>query len=420
MATRFDPKEYSRQRFVSLCARFLPKDHVKINVGRKGFRLADSMTYLIEQAKGIVMRAQTSGEVIPDSTATVFRFGIILQEIFLNVGDYLTVSQLKSWSRRGHRKELEITEFDLKKVELALKRSPEPPVKAQKDDKLVMGVQRTYQRLLREKKYQFILEDSTSKQNLFVLDDSAGNKFFKAVNRLISRLKKINQEKKQLSEKLLVMQEEIIELKNRLTQAQALRPQLKRQLEDFRRERGVFEHLDEKEGLLATPQLSLFLKVITNSLERYVKWVERREHRIVEHKDAFMGLVLEPSRFKGFNEELWREIVFIIENYGMDLLQNKDWFEFNQPGELREFITRIDILELFARLREIETQLDDIDNQLQQDPRYVAVTQELQDNDHQITLLDRLQQEIPETTERLAMLSREMTEGEEEISKLLV
>jgi hypothetical protein len=34
MATRFDPKEYSRQRIVTLCAKYLPKDLIKINVGR--------------------------------------------------------------------------------------------------------------------------------------------------------------------------------------------------------------------------------------------------------------------------------------------------------------------------------------------------------------------------------------------------
>jgi hypothetical protein len=342
-----------------------------------------------------------------------------LQEIFLNVEDYLTVSQLKSYSRRGRRKELGVTEFDLKKVELALKRSPEPPVKIQKDEKLVKDAQKTYHKLLKEENYEQILEDSIPKQDLFVLDDSTGKRFFKAINRLIGRLEDKDQEKKRLSENLTSSHAEINRLELHLTQFKTVLPQIKRQLEVFRQERGVFDLLDEKERLLASPQLSLFLKILTNSLERYVKWVERREHRVVEHKDAFIRLVLEPSRFNGFDEELWREIVSVIENHGMDLLQNKDWFEFNQPEELRAFITRTDILKHFARLREIETQLDDIENQLKQDPQYLSVIQQLHEYDEQTTRLDRLRQEISETAEYIADLSQELIDVEAEAAKIL-
>ncbi|MFW9853963.1 MAG: hypothetical protein ACFFFG_02850 [Candidatus Thorarchaeota archaeon] len=419
MATRFDPKEYSRQRILTLCARYLPKDLIGINVGRKGFRLADSMVTLIELSEDIVAKAQELEEIIPDSTAIVFRYGVALRNIFQNVEDYLTVSQLKSYSRRGRRKELGITEFDLKKVEYALKRSPEPPVKTQKDEKLVKDAQKTYQKLLQEEKYQLILEDVLIKQDLFVVDDSTGKKFFKTVNRLISRLKDKTQEKEQTLENLEANHKEIRQLEDQITKIQSQLPGLKRQLEEFRQERGVFDALEEKERLLASPLLSLFLKIITNSLERYVKWVERREQRIVENKDAFMGMILEPSKFNGLNEELWREIVYIIENNGIDLLHNKDWFEFNKTEELRTFITRKDVLQDFARLREIEIQLDEIENQLQKDPQYLSLIEQLNDYDEQTMRLERLQQEISNMTEYIGILSQELAEVEDEVVRTL-
>ncbi|MFW9780088.1 MAG: hypothetical protein ACFFE8_14655 [Candidatus Heimdallarchaeota archaeon] len=419
MATRFDPKEYSRQRIITLCAKYLPRDLISINVGRKGFRLADSTVTLIEQSENIVAKAQELEEIIPDSTATIFRYGVALRNIFQNVEEYLTVSQLKSYSRRGRRKELGITEFDLKKVESALKRSPEPPVKTQKDEKIVKDAQKAYQNLLKEERYQLILEDVLIKLDLFVVDDSTGKKFFKTVNRLISRLKDKNQEKKQVSEKLETNHEEAKQLENQITEVEPRLPELRRKLEEFRQERGVFNVLEEKERLLASPLLSLFLKIVTNSLERYVKWVERREQRIVENKDAFMGMILEPSKFNGLDEELWREIVHIIENNGIDLLHNKDWFEFNKTEELRTFITRKDILQDFARLREIETQLDEIENQLQKDPQYLSVMDQLNDYDEQTMKLERLRQEISDMTEYTGILSQELTGVEEEVLKIL-
>ena len=123
MATRFDSKEYARNRIFNLCAKYFPRDQLKINSGRKGFRLGDSTLALIDRSKVIIDRVKESNETIPRSTVNVFRYGLVCQEIFTNQSSYQVISQLKSRSRRGHRKELELVDFDHQKVELKFKKS---------------------------------------------------------------------------------------------------------------------------------------------------------------------------------------------------------------------------------------------------------------------------------------------------------
>ena len=129
MATRFDSKAYAIREFMLLASKYFPSDHLHVSSGKKGFRLTDSTLFLIEKVKKVIDHAQKENEVIPQSTATIFRFGVVFQAIFENLGQYTKISYVKSRSRRGYRKEMEYLAFDLKKIELELKKSSGPSVK---------------------------------------------------------------------------------------------------------------------------------------------------------------------------------------------------------------------------------------------------------------------------------------------------
>ncbi|MHA2329996.1 MAG: hypothetical protein ACXACR_15880, partial [Candidatus Hodarchaeales archaeon] len=153
MATKFDSKEFARNRIFDLCAKYFPRDQLKINSGRKGFRLGDSTLALIDKSKVIIERVKESNETIPSSTANIFRYGLVCQEIFANLSSYQVISQLKSRSRRGYRKELELVDFDLRKVELKFKKSSEPSVKSQNDGKFIRNLQKSYLNMITADKY---------------------------------------------------------------------------------------------------------------------------------------------------------------------------------------------------------------------------------------------------------------------------
>ncbi|MHA1973402.1 MAG: hypothetical protein ACTSW1_10435, partial [Candidatus Hodarchaeales archaeon] len=127
---------------------------------------------------------------------------------------------------------------------------------------------------------------------------------------------------------------------------------------------GVIKLIKEKEQLLNDPNLSLFFRIITTAIERYIKMMERRENKKIEQKEEFIGFVTDPLRYDGFNEGMWREIVFIIETHGVELLSSKSWFDFNDSRELRDFLLSKDNLTKYARLRKIETEIEYIENQL--------------------------------------------------------
>ena len=118
MATKFDSKEYAKQRLFNLCVKYFPRDHFKISTGRKGFRLGESTLALINRSRTILDRVKESDITIPASTANVFQYGTIFQEIFENLNEFQIISPLKFRSRRGHRKDLEVMDFDLNKIEL--------------------------------------------------------------------------------------------------------------------------------------------------------------------------------------------------------------------------------------------------------------------------------------------------------------
>ncbi len=196
MATRFDSKEYTKQRLFNICAKYFPRDQLKINIGgRKGFRLGEGTIALINQSRAILTRAQQSDETIPISTVNVFRYGTTCQEIFEDLGKYQVISQLKTRSRRGYRKELEIVDFDLRKIELELKKSSNPPVKYQKDEKFIRNAQKYYSKILNDDKHSTILEDVIKNQDLFIVDGTDGKRFFNSLFRILNTLLDKNKEK---------------------------------------------------------------------------------------------------------------------------------------------------------------------------------------------------------------------------------
>ena len=165
--------------------------------------------------------------------------------------------------------------------------------------------------------------------------------------------------------------------------------------------------------------VSLFLKILTTSLDRYIRMIERRENRILEQRDDLLSLILEPTRFQGLNEELWRMIVFIIETHGFELLSSKNWFKFEKPIDLRQFILSKDILEKYARLRKIEISLEELEKQLLENPEYSEAQKIIDEFDKNEEARDRLKNDIPEINKAINNLNRELMTEKEKISVLI-
>lgn len=419
MVTKFDSKEYARQRLFNTCSKYFPKDHLKINTGKKGFRLGESTLALIEKSKGIITKALDSNEKIPESTVNVFRYGTVCTDIFENLNQYQVISQLKSRSRRGYRKELEVIDFDLKKIELEFKKSPKPPIKSQKDIRIIFNARKSYLKPLEENKFSFIIEKVIEKQKLFIVDDSDGKEFFDSLFRLLNPLTQKKSEKFETETQLSQKKNELKRTKAVLAELNQKLPRFKQQIDLQRKNSKILEIITEKEHLFSDPDLSLFLRIITTSLERYIKMIERRENRSIEEKEEFLGLILEPSKFQGLDETLWRKIVSIIENHGFELLSGKSWFKFEDPTELRQFIVLKDVLEKFARLRKLEEELWIVEKRLQQNSHYAEAQSEIQEFEEKESILALLKLEIPKLEEKISSLAQEIEVDKEKIEAFL-
>ncbi|MFX0170379.1 MAG: hypothetical protein ACFE9L_00510 [Candidatus Hodarchaeota archaeon] len=419
MATRFDPKEYAKNRLIIVSSKFFPKEYIKIKSGRKGFQLGESMITLIDRSKKIVEDAQESDEIIPISTANIYRGGTTFQNIFQDLSSYQVISQVKSRSRRGYRKEIDVVDFDLKKIELAFKKSPQIPVKTQKDEKYINNTKKLYFKLLDENKYQTVLDDVIKRRDLFVIDDSEGKRYFESLFRLLDNYIKRNNEKTQLKTKLKQIRSRIQEIKARNEELLIEIPQAKHQIEVQRKQSGILDIISEKEQLMIDSDVSLFLKILTISLDRYIRMIERRENRVLEQRDDLLSLILEPTRFQGLNEELWRMIVFIIETHGFELLSSKNWFKFEKPYNLKQFILRKDILEKYARLRKIEMSLEELEKQLLENPEYSEAQKIIDEYDKNEEVQNKLENDIPEINKAINNLNRELKTEKEKISVLI-
>ena len=395
MASRFDSKSYVLNLFNSLASKYFPQECMRVNSGKKGFRLSDGTNLLIEKAKDIISRAEENREIVPQSTAHIYRYGIVFQMIFDDISQYQAFTSVKSRSRRGYRKELEFLAFDLKKIELELKKSSNPSVKIQKDEKFVRDIKKQYSQMVIDEDFQNLESDIAEKSSLFILEDSVGYKFYDTQTRQITSLtQNLNklQELKDEKEKLLSSQETFN------TKISEITPQIPRHEEIIQTQKkamGVYERTDKKEALLTDSEVSLFLKILTTSLERYIKMMERREKQRLEQRDQFLGLILEPTKYEGFNEDLWKQIVFIIESHGLELLQGKNWFPFSFPDELRAYITNKDVLSKYADLRTLEKELEAIDRKLQNNSSFYEATSLVDELEKAKTALNDSQELIP-------------------------
>ncbi|UCG00398.1 MAG: hypothetical protein JSW11_12200 [Candidatus Heimdallarchaeota archaeon] len=419
MVTKFDSKEYTRQRLFNTCSKFFPKNHLKITSGKKGFRLGDSTLVLIEKSKDIILTAQDSDEKIPESTADIFRYGKTCKEIFDNLHQYQIISQLKSRSRRGYRKELEVVDFDHKKIELEFKKSPKPQIKTQKDIRIIFSARKSYLKPLDENDFSFILKDVIKKQTLFIVDDSDGKEFFDSLFRLLNPLTQKHSEKIIIQTQLKGKKDDLKRIETELKELNEELPRFREEIASQRKNSKILEIINEKEQLFSDPDLSLFLRIITTSLERYMKMIERRESRSIEEKEDLLGLILEPSKFQGLDEILWRKIVFIIETHGFELLSGKSWFKFEDPIELRQFIVLKDVLEKFARLRKLEEELIEVEKHLQQNSHYVEAQTKIQEFEEKEVFTALLKQEIPKLKEKIDSLAQEIDIDKEKIEAFL-
>lgn len=421
MATRFDSKEYVKQRFLTMGSKYFPKDHLRINIAkRKGFKLADSTLSLIKQSIEIVTNAQETGEIVPASTANLYKYGTIFIQIFENLDQYQVITPLKSRSRRGYRKEVDILDFDLNKIELLLKKIPDPPIKIQKDKKMILDMKKNYFKQFENNEYQIVLEDILVKQKFFVQIGSDGNKFIESILRQLHILIAKITEKKDSQSLLVEIEDEIREIEIRIAELEDILPKLKDEIESFRKESGIFTHLSEKEKLLSDPDLSLFLKIITLCLEKYVKMVERRENRKLDQREDFLGLILEPTRFNNLTEDLWREIVYIIESHALELISSKSWFKFKNSDDLRNFVVKKDVLEKYARIRKLENMLDSIEQNLSKNPQYSEAARLVIEFNEKRSSYAKLNEKIPEVKEKIDTLSHELKIEEEKVFTYLV
>ena len=133
--------------------------------------------------------------------------------------------------------------------------------------------------------------------------------------------------------------------------------------------------------------------------------IERREKQRLEYRDLLLGLIIEPTKFDGLNEALWKQIVFIIETHGIELLNGKSWFKFSFSDDLRDFITREDILKNFSELRELEKELEKIESELYQNSSFSEAYNFLKESESLKLQLEESETSLPEIIEEIDELS---------------
>jgi benzoyl-CoA reductase/2-hydroxyglutaryl-CoA dehydratase subunit BcrC/BadD/HgdB len=300
---------------------------------------------------------------------------------------------------------MEFLAFDLKKIELELKNSSNPRIKIQKDKKLIQDIKKRYIKLLDENKFDFLTTDIEKTQPLFVLADSEGYKFFEVLSRSFSSfIQKINHKEnllKQESETKLSLKN----LRDNIKQSSSEVPKYQKEIQLQREKHGVYNLTKRKEALLNHSDISLFFKILTTALERYIKMIERREKQRLEGRDLLLGLIIEPTKFNGLNEALWKQIVFIIETHGIELLNGKNWFKFDFSDDLREFITREDILKKYSELRDLEKELEKIDSELNQNSSFSKAYNFIKENESLKLQLEESEKSLPDINEEIDELS---------------
>jgi hypothetical protein len=416
MATRFDSKSYVLNQFMVLASKYFPQEHLRVNSSKKGFRLSDNTQNLIEKSKTIVSQIEKANGVIPQSTAIVHRYGIVFQDIFNELTNYQTISSVKARSRRGYRKDMEFIAFDLKKIELELKKSSNPPVKIQKDKKLIQDVKKRCIFLMNENKIDLLKTDIEKTQKLFVLNDSEGFKFCEVLSRNVSSLTQMISHRSNLEKRESEIKSTQKKMHFTIKQASSDLPKHQKEIQLQREIHGVNDLTKRKEAILNNSDISLFLKILTTALERYIKMIERREKQRLEDRDLLLGLIIEPTKYDGFNEALWKQIVFIIETHGIELLNGKSWFNFNFSDDLRDFITRKDVLKKFSELRNLEKELEKVESELSQNSSFSEANSLIEEFNNLKLQSEEAEKTLPDIIEGITDVSKKI---EEERSKIM-
>jgi hypothetical protein len=419
MATRFDSKSYAIQQFKVLANKYFPHEYMRVNSGKKGFKLSESTHQLIENSKKVIESAIKESSIVPQSTANIYRYGVTFQRIFNDLSNFQTISSVKSRSRRGYRKEMEFLAFDLKKIELELKKSSNPQIKIHKDKKFLNDTKKRYLELMNEDKVKILHSEVLLNRTVFILDDSEGFKFFDSLFRFITSINQNYEQIEVLKSQKKKEKQSILHNKNRVQKLTSLAAEYQSILRIQKEERGVFHISTRKETLLTDQDVSLFLKIITTSLERYIKMMERREKQRIDQKEEFMNMIVEPTKYEGFNENLWKQIVFIIETHGIELLGSKNWFDFKFPDEVRDFITRKDVLTKFAELRKLESELKLIDIELRKISEFSEAIDALDELELLKNQLINSQDSVPRIDEEVQQLKTEITREKRKIFLLL-
>ena len=410
MATRFDSKSYVLNQFMVLANKYFPKEHLRVSSSKKGFRLSDNTQNLIEKSKTIVSQIEKANGVIPQSTAIVHRYGIVFQNIFNELSNYQAISSVKARSRRGYRKDMEFLAFDLKKIELELKKSSNPRVKIHKDKKLIKNIKKRCINFMSENKIDLIKTDIEKTQKLFVLNDSEGFKFCEVLSRNVSSLTQMIGYRSNLEKQESDIKSAQKKMHIAIKQASSDLPKHLKEIQLQREIHGVNDLTKRKEAIINNSDISLFLKILTTALERYIKMIERREKQRLEDRDLLLGLIIEPTKYDGLNEALWKQIVFIIETHGIELLSGKSWFNFNFSDDLRDFITNKDVLKKFSELRNLEKELEKVESELSQNSSFSEANSLIEEFNNLKLQSEEAEKTLPDIIEEITDVSKKIEE----------
>lgn len=412
---KFDSKAYVKNRLLLLIKKYCPIDHINLRSKRSGFELAENTLLVINNAEEIISDAESRGDKFPKSTANIIRYGVILINIFNNLEDYMEVNILKGRTRRGHKKDIAVTDFDLKKIELLFKKSSLPfKVKTVDDDKLIKAKTKEYNKFLEEANVDAIKKDSKVYQNYFVIENSEGFEFFRKINRLADDLSKEIKLIKQKQIDLLTIQEESKNLEKTLQDAIKNKTILEEKIKSLKAELGIKTLLNNKEELINDPNIALFFRILSIGIDRYIRRMENKENITLDNKKELLDIALNPTKSPYLNKEHWKGLIEIFEQFGLELLQGKSWFTFETNDELKQFLTSSDLLTTYSQIRKLESEMDNINikvNSSHTAKELQQIENLINNQDINLKKIDQVKEEIIDCEKRKKSLFQDLKDA---------
>ena len=263
---------------------------------------------------------------------------------------------------------------------------------------------------MHDNEFDLLRTDIEKTKPLFILDDSEGFKFFEVLSRSVTSLiQKINQ-KRNLVKQESEINSSLNKLRENIKQTSLEVPQYQKEIQLQRELSGVYDLNKRKEVLFNHSDISLFLKILTTALERYIKMIERREKQRLEHRDQLFGVIIEPTKYNDLNEALWKQIVFIIETHGIELLNGKSWFNFNFSDDLRDFITNKDVLKKFSEIRNLEMELEKVERELSQTSSFTEANSLIEEFNNLKLQSEEAEKTLPDIIEEISDVSKKIEE----------